>query len=72
MPLLTVQGHSWKMMLAVAYPGRIEMLGGLPLGNMTTVTGIYQVLAGLRRLARWVDEIYRPWFERNILGDHDV
>jgi hypothetical protein len=47
---------------------RIEILGSVLLGDTRTITGVYQNLAAIRRLARWIDEQYWPWFKREVLG----
>ncbi len=70
LPLVLVQGHEWKMMLASMKPDpRIEMLADLPLGDTRTLSGVYRVIAAIRRLAKWIDEQYRPWFEKEVLAD---
>jgi hypothetical protein len=38
------------------------------LGDTDSVLGIYQVMMAVRRLARWVDEEYKPWFKREVLA----
>lgn len=69
LPLVTVQGHAWKMMIAEAKADRsIILLKEIMLGKTDSVLGIYQIVAALRRLARWVDEDYKPWFEQKALG----
>ena len=70
LPVVFVQGHEWKMMLASMKPDpRLEMLGYLSLGDTGTLTGVYCVIAAIRKLAKWIDEQYRPWFEEEVLGD---
>ena len=55
-----VAGHSWKMLLAIRHrpddqtpdvEDSIKTLGSLHLGDISSVIGSYQVLAGVRRLA---------------------
>jgi hypothetical protein len=56
LPLILVQGHEWKMMLAEAIKDRgITILQGLHLGNTDKMLGIYEVQASLARLVRWID-----------------
>lgn len=70
LPLVLVQGHEWKLMLASMKPDpRLEMLAYLPLGDTGTLSGVYRVIAAIRRLAKWIDEQYRPWFEKEVLAD---
>ena len=60
-------------MLASEEPGpRLNIHSYLPLGDTLTLAGIYPVVAAIRRLAKWVDEWYRPWFEREVLGQVEV
>ena len=73
LPVISVVGHQWRLMLAYMTPGpRLEMLSYVLLGDTLTLAGVYRVVAALRRLAKWVDEQYRPWFERNVLADRIV
>lgn len=70
LPVVLVQGHEWKMMLASMKPdARLEMLAYLSLGDTGTLSGVYRVIAAIRRLAKWIDEQYRPWFEKEVLAD---
>jgi hypothetical protein len=83
LPLVMCQGHDWKMMVAEAVVDpnagtgaddfRVVILRDLRLGSTDTVLGIYQLVEAVRRLARWVDEEYRPWLEREALlsGERD-
>jgi len=68
LPLLSIQGHYWKLMIAfVKGNGGIVILADLALGDTFTAKGTYQVVAAVRRLAMWVDEEYRPWYQKAIL-----
>ncbi len=62
-PLLTVDGHRWRFMIAVWHVEsdgyRLEILSSLPLGETSSLSGVYQILAAIRRLAKWADEDYR-------------
>ena len=67
--VLFVQNHEWKLILAImTSESRLEMHAYLSLGETGSLAGIYRVLATLRRLSKWIDEQYRPWFEDKILG----
>jgi hypothetical protein len=74
LPLVLVQGSDWKLMFAEAKEGADKdkqqtlIFSHVRLGETTSVLGIYQVIEAVRRLARWVDEDYRPWFEREVLA----
>ena len=69
LPVLSVQGKRWLLMIAsMKANGRIDLIDDLMLGETDSVAGVYQVMAALRRLAQWVNDMYRPWFEREVLG----
>jgi hypothetical protein len=40
----------------------------LHMGETNNVLGICKVVKALRRIAAYVNEIYRPWFEKSVLG----
>jgi hypothetical protein len=56
---------------AVVEPGeddfKVIILRDLRLGSTDTVLGIYQLVESVRRLAKWVEEEYRPWLEKEAL-----
>ncbi|KAL8717488.1 MAG: hypothetical protein Q9225_005269 [Loekoesia sp. 1 TL-2023] len=70
LPLLQVQGDEWRLIIAEPNPGRNEIMlhSYIRLGSTRDVLGTYQVVASLRRLARWVSEAYRPWWTKAALG----
>ncbi|KAL9124951.1 MAG: hypothetical protein Q9175_008154 [Cornicularia normoerica] len=68
-PVLSVQGQRWLLMIACMHPnGRIDLIKELHLGDTGSVVGVYQVTAAIRRIAQWVNDEHRPWFEREVLG----
>jgi len=68
-PVLFAQGQRWLMMIAcIRDNGRIDLIRELSLGETGSVAGVYQLIAAIRRLAQWINDDYRPWFERQILG----
>ena len=73
LPLVFLQGHVWRLMIAATdEEGRITIWKYITLGSTNNVPGIYGIIAAIRRLARWVDEEYRPWFEKEVLDPHGV
>ena len=67
-PVLFAQGQRWLMMIAcIRDNGRIDLIRELYLGETGSVAGVYQLIAAIRRLAQWVHDDYRPWFERQVL-----
>ena len=73
LPIITAQGHDWKSMLAeMPVPDQVIIHWDVYLGATNTMLGIYQLLAGVRRLAKWVHEKFRPWFMSEILGSGSI
>lgn len=80
LPLLMIQGHEWKMLIAEIFKtddnttaGRkMTFAGHVRIGATDSVVGIYQIISSLRVLARWIDEWYRPWFEAYVLDNPPV
>ena len=70
LPLISIQGHSWNFMLACPQDdGKTYILCDITLGDTKTAKGTYAVIAGVRRLARWTEEVYLPWFRTCVLGE---
>ncbi|KAJ3454655.1 hypothetical protein MRS44_013255 [Fusarium solani] len=69
LPLIQVVGHSWTLSFAVHRGDRIEIVGEHVIGNTTTLMGIYQLNAVLRKIANWIATTYREWLEGVVLGD---
>ena len=68
-PVLSVHGQRWFLMIAcIRENGHIDLIKELLVGDTGSFAGVYQVIAAIRRIAQWVNDDYRPWFEREILG----
>ena len=68
-PVLSVQGQRWLLMIASLQDNdRINLIKELYLGDTDSIAGVYQVVAAIRRIAQWVNDDYRPWFEKEVLG----
>ena len=68
-PVLSVQGQRWLLMIICIHGNeRIDHIKELYLGDTGSVIGVFQIIAAIRRVAQWVKDEYRPWFEREILG----
>ena len=68
LPLIMTQGDSWNFMMAVMASAKsIVIYRDQPLGHTRSLLGVYQLLAALQRLAKWIDEQYRLWFESRVL-----
>ncbi len=68
LPLVKVQGHDWKLLIAEKQTDLILIHGELAIGSTQSHLGVYQILAALRRLKQWVNDEYRPWWTQEILG----
>ena len=70
LPLLYIKGHDWN--LYIAEPAKslkhVDIWHKLHFGSTETVCDIYKILAALKRLIQWVEEVYKPWFVHVILG----
>ena len=71
LPLVKIQGHDWKLLIAEKKTDLILIHGELAIGSTDSHLGVYQILAALRRLAQWVNDEYRPWWIREILGEEE-
>lgn len=67
LPLLMVQGREWDFCVAQKLNDEIVIFRDHKLGSTGSIVGVYQLLAAIRRLAKWSDENYREWFESHVL-----
>lgn len=69
LPAVIIQGHQWSF---VAFTrdrdGAARLWCQLPFASTRSVKGVYQAVAGLQLLSRWLREEYWPWFRQIILG----
>ncbi|KAL8905673.1 MAG: hypothetical protein Q9207_002487 [Kuettlingeria erythrocarpa] len=82
LPLLQVIGDRWRLIIAEMKldEGQIILHSDIELGSSKDILGIYQIIASIRRLAKWTSEQYRPWWtatilsydESKIAGTHDA
>ncbi|KAL8739992.1 MAG: hypothetical protein Q9184_008545 [Pyrenodesmia sp. 2 TL-2023] len=70
LPLLQIIGRQWNLIFAErrVETGEILLHTSVELGSSNSILGIYQILASIRRLARWTSETYRPWWTLHVLG----
>ena len=68
LPLITTLGNDWYFMLAeIRNRNHIYIHRGESVGSTSSMLGIFKILAAIRRLAQWVYEEYRPWFETEVI-----
>jgi hypothetical protein len=64
-----IEGDFWVFHLAIMTSDtQIIIYRGGRMGDTESIIGIYTLLTAVRRTAQWANEIYRPWFEQEILG----
>lgn len=64
LPLLRIVGHDWYVLWAWKNsedPLRMTLTSDLAFGHTRSFHGVYKILAMLRRLAKWVEEVFQPW-----------
>lgn len=64
LPLLRIVGHDWYVLWAWKHseaPLRMNLTSDLHFGHTRGFHGVYQILAMLRRLVKWVEEVFQPW-----------
>ena len=64
LPLLYVQGSTWRADFAYRYGAKTIIYDGIVVGDTQTLYGCYQVRAAIRRLALWVQQDFRAWWLR--------
>jgi len=68
LPLIIIQDHDWEFYVAEMHTAtQIVIYRDEKMGSTSSLLGVYELLAATRRLARWVDEVYRRWLEKEIL-----
>ncbi|KAJ4308765.1 hypothetical protein N0V84_011904 [Fusarium piperis] len=67
-PAVIVQGHRWLFVLSTRQGYKTILWKEWQFGSTSTVVETYQVVAGLRQLTAWAENMYLPWFEKEILA----
>ncbi|KAL8787746.1 MAG: hypothetical protein Q9213_002066 [Squamulea squamosa] len=70
LPLLQTQGDEWRLIIAEmnSEGNRIILHCHIRLGSTDNILGIYQIIASIQRLAKWISEEYRHWWTSAILA----
>ncbi|KAI8306407.1 hypothetical protein K4K59_011508 [Colletotrichum sp. SAR11_240] len=69
LPAVIIQGHAWSFVAFTRDRDGVPRLWcQLPFALTRSVKGVYQAVAGLQLLSRWLREEYWPWFRQIILG----
>ncbi|KAF6527919.1 hypothetical protein HZS61_008221 [Fusarium oxysporum f. sp. conglutinans] len=67
LPGIVVHAHEWKFVATSRKGNETILWSSCPIGSAITTVGVFQILAGLRRLRKWCEEVYWPWYKKNIL-----
>ncbi|KAH6635878.1 hypothetical protein F5144DRAFT_565708 [Chaetomium tenue] len=68
LPGIVVQGQTWSLLVSTRRQGVTTILGSVEFGNTGSAIGVFQVLAGLRRLRRWSLDVLWPWYRHHLPG----
>ncbi|KAF5020446.1 hypothetical protein F66182_7525 [Fusarium sp. NRRL 66182] len=60
---VVVQGHIWSLVVTTRNQGTTTVICSVEFGNNSSVIGVFQVMAGLRRLRTWALEVLWPWYK---------
>ncbi|KAH6866134.1 hypothetical protein B0T10DRAFT_502817 [Thelonectria olida] len=66
-PGIVVEGHQWKLVATTHKGGNTILWTSQVFGNTLSPFGTFQAMAGVRRLRRWMAEVYWPWYKRCVL-----
>ncbi|RMJ17569.1 hypothetical protein CDV36_002749 [Fusarium kuroshium] len=75
LPGVIVQGHEWKFVATTRKDNKTTLWSSHQFGTTMTLVGVFQIMAGLRRLRRlrrWSVEVFWPWYKKHVLHLHEV
>ncbi|EXK76521.1 hypothetical protein FOQG_18737 [Fusarium oxysporum f. sp. raphani 54005] len=67
LPGILVQGHDWSFVVTTREDGKTVVWLEQKFGSTSDMIGVYKAIWGVQRLARWVEDVYWPWYKTNIL-----
>ncbi|UPK97335.1 hypothetical protein LCI18_008270 [Fusarium solani-melongenae] len=68
LPGVVVQGHSWSLVVSIRRQVTTTILCSIEFGNTGSIVGVFQVLAGLRRLRTWSLDVLWKWYKKDLPG----
>ncbi|KAK2684664.1 hypothetical protein QWA68_016763 [Fusarium oxysporum] len=68
LPGVVIQGHIWSLVITIRNQNTTTVLCSVEFGNTSSVVGVFQVMAGLRRLRKWSLEVLWPWYKTYLPG----
>ncbi|KAM0543164.1 hypothetical protein ACHAPJ_012462 [Fusarium lateritium] len=66
LPGVVVHGHTWSLMITTRRGATTAVVHSLEFGKTDSIVGVFQVLAGLRRLRKWSLETLWPWYKLHL------
>ncbi|KAK2052991.1 hypothetical protein LY76DRAFT_525582 [Colletotrichum caudatum] len=70
LPGIVVQGHDWYFVaMTRSATGKSRLYSRILFGSTQKTEGVYQVVAVLQLLARYIEKEYWPWFQQTILAN---
>ncbi|KAG6990635.1 hypothetical protein FocnCong_v020117 [Fusarium oxysporum f. sp. conglutinans] len=67
LPGILVQGHDWSFVVTTREEGKTVVWLEQKFGYTSDMIGVYKAVWGVQRLAKWVDDVYWPWYKMNVL-----
>ncbi|EXK23577.1 hypothetical protein FOMG_19662 [Fusarium oxysporum f. sp. melonis 26406] len=68
LPGVVVQGHIWSLVMTTRSQATTTVLCSVEFGNTSSVIGVFQVMAGLRRVRKWCLDVLWPWYKEHLPG----
>lgn len=69
LPAIIVSGHDWSFAATTRDGSCTTLWADTQFGTTRTIRGIYSIVYGLQRLARWSREVFQPWYAHHILQE---
>ncbi|KAF4964222.1 hypothetical protein FSARC_7856 [Fusarium sarcochroum] len=66
LPGVVVQGHTWSLVITTRRQATTTVLCSVEFGNTSSIVGVFQVIAGLRRLRSWSLDVLWPWYKQHL------
>ncbi|UPK95000.1 hypothetical protein LCI18_005935 [Fusarium solani-melongenae] len=68
LPGVIIQGHHWYFDGTNVTAHRTILWTEQEFGSTQSMLKMYQIVAGLRRLSKWAQDVYVPWYRKHVLG----
>lgn len=71
-PCIIIHGHRWLFVLSTRSGEKTLLWTERQFGSTQSRLEVYQVVAGLRELAKWTPDVYLPWLQNYVLRGFEV